>query len=259
MLDYEQLMTIIHAIILAIIEGVTEYLPISSTGHMILVSHLLGIAQNEQIKIFEIAIQMGAILAMFIIYWKKFLDLELLKKLFIAFLPSGILGFLLFKYITALLGSLWVVVATLIIGGFILIWAEKFYKMNKSKRIEEVDYKNALIIGFAQAVAMVPGVSRSGATIVSGLILNIERSIVAEFTFLLAVPTMTAATLYSLYKSRDLLTGDYLSTLAVGFVVAFIVAYAVVKVFLNYIKKHDFVPFGIYRIVLGIFVLLTLI
>lgn len=252
-------MTSTNAIILAIVEGITEYLPISSTGHMILVSHLLGISDNDLTKVYEVAIQVGSIAAMFLIYWKKFLDFELLKKLFIAFLPTGILGFLFFKYIKQMLGSELVVVATLIIGGIILICVEKYYKNNKGSRIEKISFKNAIIIGFAQAVSMIPGVSRSGATIVTGLFLNIERSVIAEFTFLLAVPTMSAATLYSLYKSRDLLTSDYVGTLLLGTVVAFVVAYAVIKIFLSYIKKYDFVPFGIYRIILGLFVLLTLI
>jgi len=251
-------MTIIHAIILAIVEGITEYLPVSSTGHMILASHLLNIADSDQTKIFEIVIQIGAILAMFVIYWKKFLDLELLKKLFVAFLPSGILGFLLFKYIKILLGSELIVVITLILGGIVLIVAEKYYKDNHAPKIENINYQNAIIVGFAQAVAMIPGVSRSGATIVTGLFLNIERKVIAEFTFLLAVPTMAAATLYSLYKSKDLLTPDYFGILIVGTAVAFVVALGVIKVFLNYIKKYDFIPFGIYRIVLGLVILIYL-
>ncbi len=252
-------LTIIGATILAITEGITEYLPISSTGHMILVSHLLGIVESEQTKIFEVVIQIGAILAMFVIYWKKFLDINLLKKLIIAFLPTGILGFLLFKYIKQLLGSGIVVAVSLILGGVILILVEKYYKNNKQERIENINYKNALIIGLAQAVSMIPGVSRSGATIVSGLLLNIERSVIAEFTFLLAVPTMSAATLYSLYKGKDLLTTEYLSVLLLGTVISFIVAYAVIKIFLSYIKKYDFVPFGIYRIAIGLIFLLTII
>lgn len=252
-------MTTFHVILLAITEGITEYLPVSSTGHMILVSHLLGIADSDQVKIFEIVIQLGAILAMFLTYWKKFLDFELLKKLFVAFLPTGIIGLLFFKYVKILLGSEMVVVFSLIIGGIILIVVEKIYKNNSRMRIEEINYKNAIIIGFAQAVAIIPGVSRSGATIVSGLLLNIERRAIAEFTFLLAVPTMTVATLYSLYKSKDILTTDYLGSLIMGTLVAFLVAFVVIKIFLNYVKKYDFIPFGIYRIILGILVLLTLI
>lgn len=251
-------MTTIQIIILGITEGLTEYLPISSTGHMILVTHFLNILESDQIKVFEIVIQIGAILAMFLIYWKKFLDIELLKKLIIAFLPTGVLGFLLFKYIKVLLGSIWVVVFSLIIGGIILILTEKYYKNNKKERTEEIDFKKSLIIGFAQTVSMIPGVSRSGATIVAGLLMNIERKVIAEFTFLLAVPTMAAATLYSLYKSRDILSSDYISTLLLGTFVSFVVAYAVIKIFLNYIKKYDFIPFGIYRIILGIIIALTL-
>lgn len=251
-------MTTLQIIILGITEGLTEYLPISSTGHMILVTHFLNILESDQTKVFEITIQVGAILAMFLIYWKKFLDMELLKKLFVAFLPTGVLGFLLFKYIKVLLGSIWVVVISLVVGGIVLILTEKYYKNNKRQRVESIDFKKSLVIGFAQAVSMIPGVSRSGATIVCGLLMNIERKVIAEFTFLLAVPTMAAATLYSLYKSRDLLSADYISTLLLGTLVSFVVAYAVIKIFLNYIKKYDFVPFGVYRIVLGIIIALTL-
>jgi undecaprenyl-diphosphatase len=253
-----EILTNAQAVILGVVEGITEYLPISSTGHMVLVSHYLGIAESDTTKVFEIAIQAGAILAMFIIYWKKFLDLELVKKLIVAFLPTGILGFLFFKYVKEMLGSEMIVVVTLLLGGIVIIWAEKYYKHNKHQRIEEIDYKNAIIVGFAQAVAMIPGVSRSGATIVCGLFMNIERKVIAEFTFLLAVPTMAAATLYSLYKSRDILSVDYLGTLSIGFIVSFIVAYAVIKVFLNYIKKYDFIPFGIYRILLALIILLAI-
>lgn len=249
---------VLQAVVLGIVEGITEYLPISSTGHMILVSHLLKIPDNDTVKVFEISIQLGAILAMFLIYWKKFLDFELVKKIMVAFLPTGILGFLFFKYIKILLSSELVVILSLLIGGVIIIVAEKYYLNNKSAKIETIDYKNALYIGLAQAVAMIPGVSRSGATIVTGLFLNIERSLIAEFTFLLAVPTMSAATVYSLYKSRELLSMDYISTLSIGFVVAFITAWIVIKIFLNYIKKYDFVPFGIYRIVIAIILLFTL-
>lgn len=252
-------MTIFNIIILAIVEGITEYLPISSTGHMILVSNFLNIVQNDQLKIFEVSIQVGVIAAMFVIYWRKFLDLEIIKKVIIAFLPSAVVGFIFFKTIKNLLYSQLVVVFSLILGGLILIATEMYYKKNTSIKILEIDYKNALFIGFAQVISMIPGVSRSGATIVCGLLLNIERKVVAEFTFLLAVPTMCAATIYSLYKSKDLLTADYLSSILLGIVVAFITAFIVIKIFLDYIKKYDFIPFGVYRIILGVVVLLTLI
>jgi undecaprenyl-diphosphatase len=259
-------MTNIQSIFLGIIEGFTEFLPISSTGHMTLVSHLLQIVQNDQFKVFEISIQLGAILAVVIFFWKKFFNLELLKKLLIAFIPTGILGFTVYKYIKAILDNEIIVAISLIVGGIILILVEKNYTkqtiQNKAKNknfIENINYKNAFILGLAQSVAMIPGISRSGATIVAGLLLNIQRKVLVEFTFLLAVPTMFAATFYSLYKSRDLLSSEYITTISLGFLFAFITAMLVIKFFLEYIRKYDFIPFGIYRIILGIIVLLTFI
>lgn len=254
-------MTINSAIILGIIEGLTEFLPISSTGHLALVSHFLGILQNEQTILFEIAIQLGAILAVVFIYWKKLFNLELLIKLFIAFLPTGIIGLLVYKIIKSLLDNELVIALSLIIGGFILLIVEKIYKLNYEKKKiqhEEIDYKKAFILGLSQCVAMIPGVSRSGAVMTAGLVMNIKREILVEFTFLLAIPTMFAATFYSLYKSKEFLTSDFLSVLGVGFFVSFVVAFFVVKAFLGYIRKFDFVPFAIYRIIFGLFILSTL-
>ncbi len=259
-------MTYLQSILIGIVEGFTEFLPISSTGHMTLASHLLQIVQNDQFKVFEISIQLGAILAVVFFFWRKFFNTELLKKLFIAFLPTGILGFTVYKYIKAILDNEIVIAISLILGGIILILVEKYYAKktleNKSKNenvIENISYKNAFILGLTQSVAMIPGVSRSGATIVAGLLLNLERKILVEFTFLLAVPTMFAATVYSLYKSRDLLSSEYITSISLGFIFAFITAMIVIKFFLNYIRKYDFIPFGIYRIILGIIVLLTFI
>jgi undecaprenyl-diphosphatase len=262
-------MTTIQAIILGILEGVTEFLPISSTGHLTLASHFLGIIQNEQFIVFEIAIQLGAILAVVFFFWKKFFNIELLTKLFIAFLPTGILGLFAYKYIKVLLSSEFIVAFSLILGGVILIVVEKMYSKKITSGLftpsqteispEKISYKKSFILGLAQSIAMIPGVSRSGATIVAGLLMNIERKVLVEFTFLLAVPTMSAATLYAIYKNKDILSTDNFSNIFFGFVTSFIVALFVIKFLLNYIKKYDFIPFGIYRIFIGTIILLTLV
>ncbi len=252
-------MTNIQAIILGILEGLTEFLPISSTGHLTLASHFLGIVQSQQFIVFEIAIQLGAILAVVFFYWRKFFDINLLTKLFVAFLPTGIIGLLIYKYIKVLLSSEIIVAVSLMLGGIILILVEKFYKNTKSEtHYQNISFGQALLLGFAQCMAMIPGVSRSGAIIVAGLLMKINRSILVEFTFLLAVPTMSAATLYAIYKNREIISADYFSAIILGFVSSFLVALVVIKFLINYIKKYDFVPFGVYRIFLGIIVLLTL-
>lgn len=263
-------MSNLQAIVLGILEGLTEFLPISSTGHLTLASHFLEIVQNDQFIVFEIAIQLGAILAVVIFFWRKLINVEILTKLFVAFLPTGILGLFVYKYIKILLSSEIIVAVSLIIGGIILILVEKRHSLylsqplltkegNSSPEFNIINYKNAFILGLAQSVAMIPGVSRSGATIVAGLLMNIERKVLVEFTFLLAVPTMFAATFYSLYKNREILSSDNLTNIFLGFITAFVVALFVIKFLINYIKKYDFVPFGIYRIILGIIVLITFI
>lgn len=255
-------MTTIQAIILGIVEGLTEFLPVSSTGHLAITAKFLGLMQSEQMVIFEIAIQLGAILAVLFIYWKRLLNIDLLIKLFIAFLPTGLVGFTIYKYIKGMLDNEFIISLALILGGIILIIVEKFYKLNYTKQKiqhEEIDYYKAFTLGVAQCVAMIPGVSRSGAVITAGLVMNIKRNVLVDFTFLLAIPTMFAATLYSLYKGRDILSTADIHSFAIGFIVSFIVAFIVVKAFLGYIRKFDFVPFGIYRIIFGLFILLTLI
>lgn len=255
-------MTNLQAIILGILEGLTEFLPISSTGHLTLASHFLGIVQNDQFIVFEIAIQLGAILAVLFFFWKKFFDFNLLLKLIVAFFPTAIIGLTIFKYIKVMLTSEFLIAFTLIIGGVVLIVVEKVYKIKvreeKVKQDREIDLWQAFTLGLAQSVAMIPGVSRSGATIVAGLLMNIERKMLVEFTFLLAVPTMSAATAYSLYKHKEILTTDYLNILVLGFISSFLVAVVVIKFFLEYIKKYDFIPFGIYRIIFGLILLIFL-
>ena len=246
-------MTTLEAVILGIVEGLTEFLPISSTGHLILVSNLLGIQQTEQHKAFEVSIQLGSILAVVFLYFKKFLDTNLMKRILIAFIPTGILGFVLYKIIKSLFNP-YIVVFMLVFGGLLLILIELYHK-NKSydiNSIYEVPYQKAFLIGVFQALAMIPGTSRSGATIVGGLLLGLDRKTAAEFSFMLAVPTMFMATFYDVYKNRSNFNLSDWENLIVGFVVAFISALFAIKWLLKFISNHSFIPFGIYRIILGI-------
>ncbi len=251
-------MNTLEAIILGAVEGLAEFLPISSTGHLILFSHLLAIPNSDALKSFEIAIQLGAILAVFLFYFKSFLNIETLKKLFVAFFPTGILGFSLYKLIKSyLIGNIYIVIGALFLGGIIMLLVEKWYRNNdienkKIKSINDLSYTEVLKLGIFQSIAMIPGVSRSGATIIGGLSIGIPRAILAEFTFLLAVPTMAAATGYDILKNYSLFTKDEISNIFVGFLSAFVVAMLVVKWLLSYIKKHDFTIFAWYRIVLAI-------
>ncbi|HID79327.1 MAG TPA: undecaprenyl-diphosphate phosphatase [Aquifex aeolicus] len=255
-------MDLLDAVILGIVEGLTEFLPVSSTGHMIVVSGLLGLKQTEFQKTFEVAIQLGAILAVLTLYRDKLLrDIQLWKKLLVAFIPTGALGFLFYKFIKGYLFNPFVVSFSLILGGIVFILVERWIA-KKTPRIESVNrisYPQAFLIGLFQALAMVPGTSRSGATILGGLLLGMNRTSAAEFSFLLAIPTMFAAVGYDLFKQRSELSLENWQLLAVGFISAFVSAYIVVKWFLNFIKKHSFVSFGIYRILAGmVFLVLTL-
>lgn len=243
-------MTILQAIILGIVEGVTEFLPISSTGHLILTSKLLGIADSDFLKSFEIAIQFGAILAVVVLYWKRlFSHKETWKKVFVAFLPTAVIGFLLYKILkTYLLSNSLLVVWSLALGGIALIIFELWH-VRRSHQTQPLNYKNSFLTGLAQSLAIIPGVSRSGATIVAGLIMGISREAIVEFSFLLAVPTMAAATAYDLYKSAGSFSFSEFHILAIGFVVSFIVALASIVWLLKFIKNHTFIWFGVYRII----------
>ncbi len=251
-------MDILHGLILGIIEGATEFLPVSSTGHLILASSVLAIPQTDFVKTFEIAIQLGAILAVAVLYFKSFFDLQLLLKLAAAFIPTGLIGLLVYPVFKSVFeGNVLVVLLALFLGGVILILFERFmgkvedYATPVAPR--ELTYSQAVLVGFAQAVAIIPGVSRSGATIVGGLALGINRATIVEFSFLLAVPTMLAATSLSLYKDHALAySGQEWLALAVGFIAAFVVALVVVRWFLTYIRAHSFTAFGTYRIVLSL-------
>jgi len=250
-------MDFITAFILGIVQGISEFLPISSTGHMILASHLMGLKHTEFLKSFEIAIQAGTILSVVVLYWRNLLvDFEVIKRLVAAFLPTGILGLTLYRLIKGyLLGSEIVVLCSLLIGGILIIAFEYWYreKEGATSEIREISYKHAVIIGLFQSIAMIPGVSRSASTILGGLLLGLKRKTIVEFTFLLAVPTMLAATGYDLIKSGSQFSLGQIQYLIVGFVTAFAVALLSIKFLLRFIKTHTFIPFGIYRIVLVAF------
>lgn len=249
-------MNLIHVVILSVIEGVTEFLPISSTGHLILASKLLGIEATNFQKTFEIVIQLGAILAVVTLYFKKFVtSFELVKKLITAFIPTVATGFVLYPFIKGvLLGSSAVTLNALFWGGIALIAVEWFLKKKESKadNLNKITYNQALIIGTFQSISVVPGVSRAAATIVGGLLTGLDRSTATEFSFLLAVPTMVAATGLDIWKSRQMLTQGGTLTLFVGTVLSYIFAILAIKFLINYVKKHNFTAFGIYRIILAI-------
>ena len=229
---------------------------------MILASHLMGLKHTEFLKSFEIAIQAGTILSVVVLYWRSLLvDFEVIKRLAVAFIPTGVLGLTLYKVIKGyLLGSETVVLCSLLIGGIFIVAFEYWYreKEDATSEIREISYKHAVIIGLFQSIAMIPGVSRSASTILGGLWLGLKRKTIVEFTFLLAVPTMLAATGYDLIKSGSLFSFDQIQYLLVGFVTAFVVALLTIKFLLQFIKTHTFIPFGIYRIVLVAFWFLLL-
>jgi undecaprenyl-diphosphatase len=248
-------LTIIQAIIIAIVEGLTEFLPVSSTGHMILTSSLLGIDNDAFLKTFEISIQIGAIMAIVIMYIKRFFkSFEIYKKLFVAFIPTAIVGFLAYGFIKEYLFNSIIVSATLILGGIFLIYIDKkvVNQVSKYKDLEDVSIKNSFYIGLIQCISMIPGVSRAGATIVGGIFNGFNKKQAMEFSFLLAVPTMVAATGYDLLKTPVQFDNHQIVLLMVGLVTAFIVAWIAVKVFIAFVEKNGFAFFGWYRIIIGI-------
>ncbi|TAK41704.1 MAG: undecaprenyl-diphosphate phosphatase [Saprospiraceae bacterium] len=248
-------MTLLHAVLTAIVEGITEFLPVSSTGHMILLSHLLGNGESEFTKTFEIFIQLGAILAIVFLYARKFLlQPGIYLKLFVAFLPSGVFGFLLYKIIKTYLFNAWVVAAMLILGGVVLIFVDKWLKPGKpdSEELTGMPFKKALYIGLFQCLSMVPGVSRAAATIIGGMFNGLSKKSAAEFSFLLAIPTMAAASGYDLLKFEGVISPEQWQLLGTGFVVAFFTAIVAVKWFVSLLTNHGFAGFGYYRIVIGL-------
>lgn len=244
-------MNFFQAIILGVVEGITEFLPISSTAHLILASDILEITQTDFIKSFEIIIQLGAILAVVLLYWKTLWKMETIKKLMVAFIPTGILGLIFHKIIKInLLGSLGVILWSLFLGGILLIIFEKWHKdkENYSEDVSSITYKQCLCIGLFQSIAMIPGVSRSAATIIGGLALGLKRRTIVEFSFLLAVPTMLAATGLDLFNNARNFSLNESHLLVVGFTTSFIMAIMGIKFLLAYIQKRSFITFGIYRI-----------
>jgi len=255
-------MNLVETIILGIVEGITEFLPISSTAHLEITHFLLGIQTTDFVKSFEIAIQLGAILAVLFLYSKKiFTSYAYIKNILIAFIPTAVIGFALYRIIKYfLLGNVDLAAVMLILGGIIIILYEKkeakrLEKVSSEKTIENLSVKELLIIGFVQALAVVPGVSRSGAVIIGGRMLGLPKLVITEFSFLLAIPTMIAATGYDLLKSGFSFTANEWGTIGIGFVVAFVTALFVVKWLLTYVRSHSFEVFGWYRIAVGFVVL----
>ncbi len=250
-------MSWLHALIIAIIEGITEFLPISSTGHMIITEKLLGLQSDEFVNLFIVNIQLGAILSVVVLYRKRFFkSLKFYYVLFVAFLPAAVFGLLLGDYIDILLESVITVAVSLIVGGIFLLFADKLF--SETDENQTVGYKKALFIGLFQVLAMIPGVSRSAATIIGGMAQKLTRKTAAEFSFFLAVPTMFAATLYKLYKNHEALNADNIDILLFGNVIAFIVALLSIKFFINFLTKYGFKLFGYYRIVVGVIILVLL-
>ncbi|MEP7256619.1 MAG: undecaprenyl-diphosphate phosphatase [Ferruginibacter sp.] len=257
-------MNTIQSIIIAIVEGLTEFLPISSTGHMIITEKLLNLTENDFSKVFTVAIQLGAILAVVVLYWKKFIDFknwQFYAKLAAAVVPALILGFLFSKKIDALLESSTTVAVSLLAGGIILLFIDNAFKNPEIDKEEDISFLKAIMIGVWQCIAMIPGVSRSAASIIGGMQQKLTRNAAAEFSFFLAVPTMLAATGYKLlkyYKESGGFTSNEIKQLAIGNVVAFIVALLAIKFFIGFLKKHGFKVWGYYRIVVGIILLVLI-
>lgn len=259
-------MDIIHAVVLAIVEGLTEFLPISSTGHMILTSSVMGIEKDEFTKLFEIAIQLGAILSVVVLYWKKFFDFskwQFYLKLIVAVIPALVFGKLLSEKIDALLESPTTVAISLLVGGIVLLFIDTLFQKGEIKEEKDISFTKGFIIGCWQCLAMIPGVSRSAASIIGGMQQNLSRNIAAEFSFFLAVPTMAAATGYKLLKTftthPEILRDKHnLYMLALGNIIALVVAMLAIKFFIRFLQKNGFKLFGWYRIILGAIVLILL-
>jgi len=252
-------MNLLDAIVLGIIEGIFEFLPVSSTGHLILASALLKLSNTEFLKSFEIAIQLGAILSVVVLYARTLItDRALIRKILVAFAPTCIIGLAAYKIVKHyLMGNETVVIASTLIGGICLIVFE-LWQRKREKGAKEISYRQALLIGVFQTIAMIPGVSRSAATIIGGMLLGVERKSIVEFSFLLAIPTMGAATTLDIYKNAASFSMGQIELLIAGFVVSFVVALLSVKFFLHYIQNHTFIAFGIYRILLACAFLLFL-
>ena len=269
-------MTWFEAFIIAVVEGLTEFLPVSSTGHMVIAQAILGVKSDEFVKLFTVNIQFGAILSVLVLYWKRFLkNLPFYYKLFVAFVPAAIFGFLLGDVIDAALESPLVVAIMLVLGGIVLLFVDKWFQatakhndsvlenvdtLNQREREEAqiITYPKALIIGLFQCIALIPGVSRSAATIIGGMTQGLTRKNAAEFSFFLAVPTMAAASGYKLLKAMDNFPTDKINMLLFGNLVAFVVALLAIRFFINFLTRNGFKIFGYYRIIVGSIILLLM-
>jgi undecaprenyl-diphosphatase len=250
------------ALLLGIVEGLTEFLPVSSTGHLILGGELLGFTDKSSVA-FKIAIQLGAILAVLLVYWRRFWDVGMglltaqpgpvafTRNIMLGFAPALLIGVVAYDAIRAAMQTPQIVAIALIVGGILILLLERMVKNVRFHSVEDIPFKTATAIGVVQCTAMLPGVSRSGATIMGGLLMGVERKTAAEFSFFLAVPTMIAATFYALWKDRALLNADDLEMIAIGFGTAFVVAVAVVKAFVAIVGRYGFAPFAWYRIIVG--------
>lgn len=254
-------MSIIESIIIAIVEGLTEFLPVSSTGHMIIAEKLLGMESTNFTKLYTVAIQLGAIMAVVVLYWKKFINFKSWQfyiKLVVAVIPALALGFLFSDKIDALLESPTTVAITLLLGGIVFLFIDNVFKQHTVEKEEDISMLKAFVIGCWQCIAMIPGVSRSAATIIGGMQQKLTRSVAAEFSFFLAVPTMCAATGYKLLKEYKNIHTEEIKTLAIGNLVAFVVAILAIKFFIGFLQKHGFKLFGYYRIIVGIALLILI-
>ncbi|MBM3414781.1 MAG: undecaprenyl-diphosphate phosphatase [Bacteroidetes bacterium] len=259
-------MELLEAILIAIVEGLTEFLPISSTGHMIITEKLLDVPDNDFTKLFTVGIQLGAILAVVVLYWKKFLmpaatmqkRFGFYFKLGVAVLPALVTGFLLSAWIDSLLESTLTVAISLVVGGIALLFIDNFFRTPSIHEEEQVSFKSAFLIGCWQCLAMVPGISRSAASIIGGMQQKLDRKVAAEFSFFLAVPTMAAATGYKLLKAASSITLEHLQLFAIGNLVAFVVAIIAIKFFIRFLQHNGFRLFAYYRIGVGILLLLLI-
>ena len=250
-------MSIIEAIIIAIVEGITEFLPVSSTGHMIITQELLGMEIDDFVKAFTVNIQFGAILSVVVLYWKRFFQtLQFYYKLFVAFIPAAVIGFLAGDFIDSMLENVAVVAVMLVLGGVVLLFVDKWF--NKPAADQTITYPTAFKIGLFQCIAMIPGVSRSAATIIGGMTQKLDRKTAAEFSFFLAVPTMFSAAGYKLLQNYQTITADNIDILIIGNVVAFVVAMIAIKTFISFLTKYGFKVFGYYRILVGLAILIML-
>jgi undecaprenyl-diphosphatase len=245
-------MDIISVIILAIIEGATEFLPVSSTGHLVLATSILNIPQTDFVKSLELSLQFGSILSVVISYWRLLLDWNILKRLAVAFVPTGIVGLVLYRvFKEVLLGNQQIVLGALLLGGVFIVLFELLYRERSTiDDLSRMPYKHCLIIGLCQIISIIPGVSRSAPTIIGGLALGMKRKTIVLFSFLLAVPTLIAASGFDLLNSAGAFSSSQVSILLIGFVTSFFVALAAIRLFLGYVAKNNFIPFGFYRIIL---------